>query len=102
MSTIGNWVVPSANPFLQTSDIDVEGLQNRLGIIPALPHTSDTTQLAVNNDLTPPTAIVPDETPPTSSTTPGGDACWLYTKPVGNAGFNWYMYNPRFGNPAAT
>lgn len=102
MSTIGNnYVVPSANPFLQTSDIDVEGLQNRLGIIPALPHTSDTTQLAVNNDLTPPTAIVPDETPPTSSTTPGGDACWLYTKPVGNAGFNWYMYNPRFGNPAA-
>lgn len=81
--------------------LDVEGLQNKLGIIPALPHTSDTTELAANNDLTPPTAIVPDATAPTSSTTASGALCWLYTKPVSNAGFNWYMYNPRFSAPAA-
>lgn len=79
---------------------DLEGLQNKLGMIPALP-TSDTTALAANNTGTPPTAIVPDATPPTASTTPGGTACWLYTKPAGNAGFNWYMYNPRFGSPSA-
>jgi len=97
----GNYVVPGADPFNQQPDIDVEGLQNRLGIIPALPHTSDTIQLAINHDLTPPTAIVPDETAPTSSVTPLGIKCWLYTKPVSNAAFNWYMYNPRFGNPTA-
>jgi len=82
-------------------DIDFEGLQNKLGIITILPLTSDTIALASNNDGTPATAIVPDATPPTSSTTPSGTACWLYTKPVSNAGFNWYMYNPRFGNPTA-
>jgi hypothetical protein len=83
------------------SGFDVEGLQNKLGIFPALPYTSDTIELASNNDLTPPTAIVPDATAPTSSTTPNGTACWLYTKPVTNDGFNWYMYNPRFSDPAA-
>lgn len=97
----------TANPITKDIDLaitfpfDFEGIQNKLGIIPALPHTSDTTELAANNDLTPPTAIVPDATPPTSSTTPEGTACWLYTKPVGNAGFNWYMYNPRFGSALA-
>ena len=59
------------------------------------------TEFAANNDLTPPTSYVPDATPPTSSTTPEGSPCWLYTKPVGNAGFNWFPYNPRFGSPAA-
>jgi len=83
------------------SYFNVEGIQNKLGIFPALPYTSDTVELAANNDLTPPTAIVPDATAPTSSTTPLGIPCWLYTKPVGNTGFNWYMYNPRFGNPSA-
>lgn len=85
---------PAGNGF------DIEGIQNKLGIFPALPYTSDTTELAVNN-TSPATAIVPDGTAPTSSTTPLGTPCWLYTKPVSNAGFNWYMYNPRFGNPTA-
>jgi hypothetical protein len=84
------------------TSFDLEGLQNKLGIIPALPHSSDTIELASNNTGTPATAIVPDATPPTSSTTPEGTLCWLYTKPVGNAGFNWYMYNPRFGAPSAS
>jgi len=83
------------------SPFDVEGLQNKIGVFPTLPFTSNTIQLASNNDLTPPTAIVPDATAPTSSTTPLGTLCWLYTKPNTNAGFNWYMYNPRFGNPTA-
>jgi hypothetical protein len=100
--TTGNYIVPGADPCNQSQDIDIEGLQNKLGIITALPHTSDSIQLAINNDLTPATAIVPDATAPTSSITPNGTLCWLYTKPVGNAGFNWYMYNPRFGNPTAT
>jgi len=77
-----------------------EGIQNKLGIIPVLPFTTDVIALASNN--VPPTAIVPDATAPTSSTTPTGTACWLYTKPVANTGFNWYMYNPRFANPSAT
>jgi len=93
--------IDSSGLLLWSSALVFEGIQNKLGIIPALPHTSDTTALAANNDLTPPTAIVPDATAPTSSTTPEGTACWLYTKPVGNAGFNWYMYNPRFSSPAA-
>ena len=78
-----------------------EGIQNKLGIIPVLPFTTDVIELASANTGTPPTAIVPDATAPTSSTTPAGTACWLYTKPVANTGFNWYMYNPRFGNPSA-
>jgi len=82
-------------------DIDFEGLQNKLGIITILPFTSDTVALASNNDGTPATAIVPSDTPPTSSTTINGTPCWLYTKPVGNAGFNWFMYNPRFSAPSA-
>ena len=61
--------------------IDIEGLQNKLGIFPGLPYSSDTVALASNNDGTPATAIVPDATPPTSSTTPLGTPCWLYTKP---------------------
>jgi hypothetical protein len=85
-----------------TNYFNVEGIQNKLGIFPALPLTSDTVALASNNTGSPATAIVPDATPPTSSTTPDGTACWLYTKPVGNAGFNWYMYNPRFSNPVAS
>jgi hypothetical protein len=91
----------NGSSFPQASAFDVEGLQNKLGIFPALPLTSDVVELAANNDLTPPTAIVPDATAPTSSTTPTGTVCWLYTKPNTNAGFNWYMYNPRFGSPAA-
>ena len=80
---------------------DLNGLQNKVGIFPALPLTDDVVELAANNTGAPPTAIVPDATPPTSSTTVLGTPCWLYTKPVSNAGFNWYMYNPRFGAPAA-
>ena len=80
---------------------DLNGLQNKVGIFPALPLTGDVVELAANNTGAPPTAIVPDATPPTSSTTVLGTPCWLYTKPVGNDGFNWYMYNPRFGAPAA-
>jgi len=79
-----------------TAALNFEGIQNKLGIFPTLPLTSDTIELAVDNDLTPPTAIVPDGTAPTSSNTPDGIACWLYTKPLTNDGFNWYMYNPRF------
>lgn len=91
-----NWVA-----FPPSGDFDVEGLQNKVGIFPAIPLSDDIIELAANNDGTPPTAIVPDATAPTSSLTPLGIPCWLYTKPVGNAGFNWYMYNPRFGAPAA-
>ena len=83
------------------STVDLEGLQNKLGIIPALPYSSDTIALASANTGTPPTAIVPDGTPPTASTTPAGTPCWLYTKPPANTGFNWYMYQPRFGAPSA-
>jgi hypothetical protein len=98
-------IAPSGqNIDLQTiaSNINLEGLQNKIGIFPALPLVTDVIELAANNDGTPATAIVPDATPPTSSTTPQGTLCWLYTKPVGNAGFNWYMYNPRFSNPVAS
>jgi hypothetical protein len=100
VALVGNDVALSIS-YPTPIDIDFEGLQNKLGIITILPLTSDTIALASNNDGTPATAIVPDATPPTSSTTPSGTACWLYTKPVSNAGFNWYMYNPRFGNPTA-
>jgi len=92
---------PNIDLLAIASNINLEGLQNKVGIFPALPLTSDVTELAANNDGTPATAIVPDATAPTSSTTPEGTPCWLYTKPVGNAGFNWFMYNPRFGAPAA-
>lgn len=92
-------LAPSWVEFPQTPSFDFEGVQNKLGIFPALPLTSDTIALAANN--VPPTAIVPDATAPTSSTTPLGALCWLYTKPVSNAGFNWFMYNPRFSAPAA-
>jgi hypothetical protein len=97
-------ITPSGtNIALETyASFDLEGLQNKLGIIPALPIISDQIALASNNDGTTPTAIVPDGTPPSSSTTPAGTLCWLYTKPVANTGFNWYMYNPRFGNPTAS
>jgi hypothetical protein len=99
-AAIFNFLIPEGAP--GASGIDVEGLQNKIGIFPALPYTSDTTELATNNDGTPATAIVPDATPPTSSTTPEGTPCWLYTKPSpANTGFNWFMYNPRFGNPTA-
>jgi hypothetical protein len=81
---------------------NLEGIYNKLGAFPATPFTSDTVALAINNDGTPATAIVPDGTPPTGSTTPEGALCWLYTKPSpANTGFNWYMYNPRFGAPTA-
>jgi hypothetical protein len=86
---------------ISTIAFNLEGIQNKLGIFPALPYTSDAIELAANNDLTPPTATVPDATAPTSSTTINGTPCWLYTKPVGNAGFNWFMYNPRFSVPLA-
>jgi len=98
-------ITPSGTTIdLQTAapPFDFEGIQNKLGIMPTLPLTSDTTELAANNTGSPATAIVPDATPPTSSTTPEGTACWLYTKPTpSNTGFNWYMYNPRFGSPSA-
>jgi hypothetical protein len=55
----------------------------------------------VNNQT--PTTYVPDGVVPTSSTTPEGAPCWLYTKPSpALTGFNWFPYNPRFGNPTAT
>jgi len=78
---------------------DTEGLQNKVGIFPVTPVTS-TTLLA--STQTSPTQYVPDGTIPTSSTTPEGTPCWLYTKPpVTLTGFNWFPYNPRFGNPTA-
>lgn len=81
---------------------NLEGIYNKLGAFPATPLTSDTVALAINNTGTPATAIVPDGTPPTGSTTPEGALCWLYTKPSpAFTGFNWYMYNPRFGAPTA-
>lgn len=85
--TIGNTAV----------SLNLEGLYNKLGAFPATPFTSDTIALASANTGAPPTAIVPDGTPPTASTTPEGELCWLYTKPTpALTGFNWYMYNPRF------
>jgi hypothetical protein len=44
------------------------------------------------------TAVVPDGASPTGS----ADGHWLFSKPNGNTGyFNWFMYNPRFGNTGA-
>lgn len=78
---------------------DTEGLQNKVGIFPVTPVTSSTLLASAQ---TPPTTYVPDGTIPTSSTTPEGTPCWLYTKPpVTLTGFNWFPYNPRFGNPTA-
>ena len=90
--TIGNTAV----------SLNLEGLYNKLGAFPATPFTSDAIALASANTGSPPTAIVPDGTPPTASTTPEGELCWLYTKPTpALTGFNWYMYNPRFSAPTA-
>lgn len=98
--TVGSAIIGGVN--YPAPQADIEGLQNKLGIFPALPYTTTTDALASENTGSPATAIVPDETPPTSSTTPLGTPCWLYTKPTpSNAGFNWYMYNPRFGSPSA-
>jgi len=77
---------------------DLEGLQNKIGIFPVKPVTTSTALAALN---APPSVIVPDATAPTSSTTPDNVPCWLYTKPAGNAGFNWHPYNPRFSDPVA-
>jgi hypothetical protein len=77
---------------------DTEGLQNKVGIFPVTPVVSAT--LLASGQITP-TSYVPDGTIPTSSTTPEGTPCWLYTKPPALTGFNYYPYNPRFGNPAA-
>jgi hypothetical protein len=69
-----------------------------VGIFPVTPVVSAT--LLASGQITP-TSYVPDGTVPTSSTTPEGTPCWLYTKPPALTGFNYYPYNPRFGNPLA-
>jgi len=77
---------------------DTEGLQNKVGIFPVTPAT--TTTLLASGQITP-TSYVPDGAIPTSSTTPEGTPCWLYTKPPALTGFNYYPYNPRFSVPSA-
>jgi len=74
-----------------------DNLLTKLGVYNATPSTV-TIQLVANNQTS---AIVPDSTPPTATTTQEGVSAWLYTKPVGLTGFNWYSYNPRYTNPSA-
>jgi hypothetical protein len=95
----GNFVDLAVNfPPAPAQPFDTEGLQNKVGIFPVTPATT-TTLLA--SAQTPPTQYVPDGTVPTSSTTPEGTPCWLYTKPPALTGFNYYPYNPRFSIPSA-
>jgi hypothetical protein len=88
-----NIPAPPPQPF------DTEGLQNKVGIFPVTPATTTTLTVA---SQTFPNTYVPDVVFPTSSTTPEGTPCWLYTKPSpALTGFGYYPYNPRFGNPTA-
>lgn len=84
----------------RTGTINIKNYDNllrRLGVYNATP-TVTSVQLTENNQVS---AIVPDSTTPIPTTTPDGVPAWLYTKPVGGTGFNWYSYNPRYTNPSA-
>jgi hypothetical protein len=84
----------------RTGTINIKNYDNlltKLGVYNATP-TVTSVQLTQNNQVS---AIVPDSTPPTPTTTQDGVSAWLYTKPVGLTGFNWYSYNPRYTNPSA-
>lgn len=81
--------------------IDLSGLLNKINAYPALPYTSASSSTPAANQVA--TAIVPDGSFPVNVPTSGGiQGGWGFSKLAGSSAyFNWYMYNPRFGNPAA-
>ena len=84
-----------------SSNIDINGLLNKINAFPVLPYTASTSSTPSTNQTA--TAIVPDETPPVNVPTVGAvQGGWGFSKAIASgATFNWYMYNPRFGLPAA-
>ena len=97
---LGQKLIGGAGTSVESSAINIKNYDNlltHLGVYNATP-TTLTIQLVADNQTS---AIVPDSTPPTATTTQDGVESWLYTKPVGLTGFNWYSYNPRYSNPSA-
>lgn len=100
LDLVGQKLIGGAGTSVESSAINVKNYDNlltHLGVYNATP-TTLSIQLVADNQTS---AIVPDSTPPTATTTQDGTACWLYTKPVGLTGFNWFSYNPRYTNPSA-
>lgn len=100
LDLVGQKLIGGAGTSVESSAINVKNYDNlltHLGVYNATP-TTLTIQLVADNQTS---AIVPDATPPTATTTQDGVDSWLYTKPVGLTGFNWYSYNPRYTNPSA-
>lgn len=91
----GNIELTAALPF------DLNGLLNKINAFPTQPYTSASASTPAANQV--PTAIVPDGSFPVNVPTVGSvQGGWGFSKAVGSAAFfNWYMYNPRFSNPAA-
>lgn len=100
LDLVGQKLIGGAGTSVESSAINIKNYDNllkHLGVYNATP-TTTTIQLVADNQTS---AIVPDATPPTATTTQDGVNSWLYTKPVGLTGFNWYSYNPRYANPSA-
>jgi len=81
--------------------VDINGLLNKINAFPVLPYTSASSSTPAANQSA--TAIVPDGSFPVNVPTVGAvQGGWGFSKTIGSgAFFNWYMYNPRFGNPTA-
>lgn len=100
LDLVGQKLIGGSGTSIESSAINIKNYDNllkHLGVYNATP-TTLTIQLVADNQTS---AIVPDATPPTATTTQDGVDSWLYTKPVGLTGFNWYSYNPRYANPSA-
>lgn len=100
LDLVGQKLTGGSGTSIESSAINIKNYDNllkHLGVYNATP-TTLTIQLVADNQTS---AIVPDATPPTATTTQDGVDSWLYTKPVGLTGFNWYSYNPRYANPSA-
>jgi hypothetical protein len=90
----------NGSPYV-SNPVDFTGLLNKINAYPALPYTSSSSSTPSANQV--PTAIVPDGSFPVNVPTVGlVQGGWGFSKPIGSPSyFNWYMYNPRFGNPSA-
>lgn len=96
VSTINGAVYPPT-----AGAVDINGLLNKINAFPVLPYTSASSSTPAANQSA--TAIVPDGSFPVNVPTVGAvQGGWGFSKTIGSAAFfNWYMYNPRFGNPTA-
>ena len=89
--TKANYTITATAP-----TFDLNAVLNKLNAFPVLPYTASSSQTVAANQVA--TVTVPDGSFPTAS----ADGHWAFAKAIGSgAYFNWYMYNPRFGNPAA-